>query len=44
MIKSIGDIYKICGLIIVKTTQKIISVRFGLSNAFFEPPNYAFAL
>jgi hypothetical protein len=45
MIKSIGDNYKIYGLIIIKTTKKSsLVLDYGLSNAIFEPPNHAFTL
>jgi hypothetical protein len=43
MIKSIGDNYKIYGLIIVKTVKKSLVLNYGLSNSIFETPNHAFA-
>jgi len=42
MIKSIGDNYRIYGLIIVKTTKKLLMLNYGLSNAIIEPFNHAF--
>jgi hypothetical protein len=42
MIKSIGDNYKIYGLIIVKTAKKSLMLDYGLSNATFETPNHGF--
>jgi hypothetical protein len=44
MIKSIGDNYKIYGLIIVKIAKKLLMLNYGLSNAIFETPNHTFAL
>jgi hypothetical protein len=44
MIKSIGDNYRIYGLIIAKTAKKLLMLDYGLSNATFETPNHAFAL
>jgi len=44
MIKSIGDTYRIYGLIIVKITKKLLVLDYGLSNATFETPNHAFTL
>jgi hypothetical protein len=44
MIKSIGDNYKIYGLIIVKIIKKSLMLDYGFSNATFEPPNHVFAL
>jgi hypothetical protein len=44
MIKSIGNNYRIYGLIIVKTVKKSLVLDHGLSNATFETPNHAFAL
>jgi len=44
MIKSIGDNYRIYGMIIVKTTKKSLVLDYGLLNAIFETPNHAFAL
>ncbi len=41
-IKSIGDNYRIYGLIIVKTIKKLLMIDYGLSNATFEPPNHVF--
>jgi hypothetical protein len=43
MIKSIGDNYRIYGLIIVKTTKKFLMLDYGFSNATLETPNHAFA-
>jgi hypothetical protein len=43
MIKSIGDIYRIYGLIIVKIAKQLLVLDFGLSNATFETPNHSFA-
>jgi hypothetical protein len=43
MIKSIGDNYRIYGLIIVKTTNTSLVLDYGLSNTNFEPLNHAFA-
>jgi hypothetical protein len=43
MIKSIGDNYKIYGLIIVKTPKKSLVLDYRLSNATFETPNHASA-
>jgi hypothetical protein len=43
MIKSIGDNYRIYGLIIVKIAKKSLVLDYGLSNATFETPNHAFA-
>jgi len=42
MIQSIGDNYRIYGLIIVKIVKKLLMLDYGLSNATFETPNYAF--
>jgi hypothetical protein len=42
MIKSVGDNYRIYGLIIVKTTKKSLMIDYGLSNATCEP-NHVFA-
>jgi hypothetical protein len=36
MIKSIGDNYRIYGLLIVKTVKKSLMLDYGLSNATFE--------
>jgi len=44
MIKSIGDNYKIYGLIIVKIAKKSLMLDSGLSNATFETPNHTFAM
>jgi len=44
MIKCIGDNYRIYGLIIVKTTKKLLVLDYGFSNAIFETPNHVFAL
>jgi hypothetical protein len=44
MIKSIGDDYSIYGLIIVKLQFFLLMLDYGLSNATFEPLNYAFTL
>jgi hypothetical protein len=44
MIKSIGDDYKIYGLIIVKIEKKSLMLNHGLSNATFETSNHTFAL
>ncbi len=44
MIKSIGDNYRIYGLIIVKTTKKLHMLNYALSNATFETLNTAFIL
>jgi hypothetical protein len=44
MIKSIGDNYKIYGLIIVETAKKSLVLDYELSNATFETPNHAFTL
>jgi hypothetical protein len=44
MIKSIGDNYKIYGLIMVKTAKKLLMLDYGLSNTIFEPLNHALAL
>jgi hypothetical protein len=44
MIKSIGDNYRVYGLIIVKIAKKLLMLDYGLSNATFETPNHAFAL
>jgi hypothetical protein len=41
--KNIEDNYKIYGLIIVKTTKKLLVLDYGLLNATFEAPNHAFA-
>jgi hypothetical protein len=41
MIKSIGDNYRIYGLIIVKTVKKTLMLDYGLSNATFETLNHA---
>jgi hypothetical protein len=43
MIKTIRGNYTIYGLIIVKTTKKLLMLDYGLSNATFKPPNHAFA-
>ncbi len=43
-IKSIGDNYRIYGLIIVNIAKKLLVLDYGLSNAAFETPNHAFAL
>jgi hypothetical protein len=43
MIKSIGDNYRIYGLIIVKTAKKLVVLDYGLSNATFNTPNHGFA-
>jgi hypothetical protein len=42
MIKSIGDNYRIYGLIIVKTAKKWLVLNYGFSNATFETPNHVF--
>jgi hypothetical protein len=42
MIESIGDDYRIYGLIIVKLQIVLLMLDYGLSNATFEPLNYAF--
>jgi hypothetical protein len=42
MIKSIGDNYRIYGLIIVKTIKKLLVLNYGLSNATFETLNHVF--
>jgi hypothetical protein len=42
MIKNIGDNYRIYGLIIAKTTKKLLMLDYGLSNVTFETPNHAF--
>jgi len=44
MVKSIGDNYRIYGLIIVKTTKKLLMLEYKLSNVSFETPNCAFTL
>jgi len=44
MIKSIGDSYKIYGLIIVKIAKKSLMLDYGFSNAISKTPNHAFAL
>jgi hypothetical protein len=44
MIKSIGDNYRIYGLIIVKTAKNLLVLDYGLLNATFETPNHVFAL
>jgi hypothetical protein len=44
MVKSIGDNYKIYGLIIVKIIKKLLVLNYGLSSATFETPNHVFAL
>jgi hypothetical protein len=44
MIKNIRDSYRIYGLIIIKTTKKLLMLDYGLSNATFETPNHVFAL
>jgi hypothetical protein len=44
MIESIGDNYRIYGLIIVKTAKHSVMLNYGLSNVTFETPNHAFAL
>jgi hypothetical protein len=44
MIKNIGDNYRIYGLIIVKTTKKLLMLKYGLLNATFETSNHVFAL
>jgi hypothetical protein len=44
MIKSIGDNYRIYGLIIAKIVKELLVLDYGLSNAIFETPNHAFAL
>jgi hypothetical protein len=44
MIKIIGDKYRIYGLIIVKTTKKLLVLDYGLSNATFETSNHALAM
>ncbi len=44
MIKSIGDSYKIYGLIIVKIAKKSLVLDYGFSNAISKTPNHAFAL
>jgi hypothetical protein len=43
MIKSIGDNYRINGLIIVKIAKTSLVLDYGLSNATFESPNHVFA-
>jgi hypothetical protein len=43
MIKSIGDNYRIYGLIIIKIAKKSPMLDYGLSNAIFETPNHVFA-
>jgi hypothetical protein len=43
MIESIGDNYRIYGLIIVKTAKKSLVFNYGLSNSTFETTNHAFA-
>jgi hypothetical protein len=43
MIKSIGDNYRIYGLIILKIAKKSLVLDYGLSNATFETPNHVFA-
>jgi hypothetical protein len=43
MIKSIGDKYRIYGLIIVKIVKKSLMLDYGLSNATFETLNHVFA-
>jgi hypothetical protein len=43
MIKSIKDNYRIHGLIIVKTTKKLLVLDYGLSNATFDTSNHAYA-
>ncbi len=42
MIKSIGDHYKIYGLIIVQITKKSLVLDYEFLNATFESPNHAF--
>jgi hypothetical protein len=42
MIKSIGDNYRIYGLIIVKLVKKLLMLNYGFSNTTFEPFNYVF--
>ncbi len=44
MVKSIGDNYRIYGLIIVKTAKKSVMLDYKFSNASFETPNHAFTL
>jgi hypothetical protein len=44
MIKSMGDNYRTYGLIIAKTTKKLLILDYGISDATFEPPNHAFIL
>jgi hypothetical protein len=43
MIKSIGDNYRIYGLIIVKIVKTSLVLDYELSNATFESPNHLFA-
>jgi hypothetical protein len=42
MIKTIGDNYRIYGLIIIKTAKELLMLDYGISNATFETPNHAF--
>jgi hypothetical protein len=44
MIKSIGGNYWVYGLIIVKLQKHLPMLDYELSNATFDPLNYAFAL
>jgi hypothetical protein len=44
MIKNIRDNYRICGLIIVKTTKKSLVLDYELLNATFETLNHVLAL
>jgi hypothetical protein len=44
MIKSIRDSYRIYGLIIIKTTKKLLMLNYGLSNVTFETLNHVIAL
>jgi hypothetical protein len=42
MTKSIGDNYRIYGLIIVELQKKLILLDYGLSTITFETLNHAF--
>ncbi len=42
MIKSIGDHYRIYGLVIVKIAKQSLVLDYGFSNATFETTNHAF--
>jgi hypothetical protein len=44
MIKSIGDNYKIYGLIMVKTAKNLLMLDYVFSNTTFEPLNHALTL